>query len=145
MARAYPRGLARRRLTVVSVRLDKWLQVARVFKTRTKATQACDLGRVRVNGQPAKPHRALIEGDRVEVEQGKDWTRILVVKELRDRPVAKAEAAALFDDQSPPRPVPDALERLLRRPPMQRAPGTGRPTKKDRREQERWEKGEGEG
>ena len=125
----------------MSVRLDKWLQVARVFKTRTKATHACDLGRVRVNGQPAKPHRALVEGDRVEVEQG-DWTRVLVVKELRDRPVAKAEAAALYEDQSPPRPAPDAMERLLRRPPMLRAPGAGRPTKRDRRDQERWEKGE---
>jgi ribosome-associated heat shock protein Hsp15 len=71
------------------VRLDKWLQVARMFKTRTQATHACDLGRVRVNGAPAKPHRALAVGDRVELEQG-DWERVLMVRELRDRPVPKA-------------------------------------------------------
>jgi ribosome-associated heat shock protein Hsp15 len=125
----------------MSVRLDKWLQVARVFKTRTQATHACDLGRVRVNGMPAKPHRHLAVGDRVEVEIG-DWTRVLLVRELRDRPLPKAEAASLYEDQSPPRPVPDALERLLRRPPVLREAGAGRPTKKDRREQERWERGE---
>jgi ribosome-associated heat shock protein Hsp15 len=125
----------------MGVRLDKWLQVARVFKTRTQATHACDLGRVRVNGQPAKPHRNLAVGDRIEVEIG-DWTRILLVRELRDRPVPKAEAAALYEDQSPPRPVLDPFERLMRRPPVLREAGTGRPTKKDRREQERWERGE---
>jgi len=120
----------------MDVRLDKWLQVARVFKTRSQATHACTLGRVRVNGQPAKPHRHLALEDRVEVEQG-DWTRILVVKELRDRPLRKEEAAALFEDLSPPRPVLDAFQRLLRRPPVRRAPGAGRPTKKERREIEK--------
>jgi ribosome-associated heat shock protein Hsp15 len=120
------------------VRLDKWLQVARMFKSRTLATHACDLGRVKVNGQPAKPHRQLAVGDRVELQQG-DWERIVTVRELRDRPVAKAEAAGLYEDLSPPRPAPDPLRRLLRRPPAVREAGSGRPTKKDRREIDRWE------
>lgn len=120
------------------VRLDKWLQVARMWKTRTQATHACELGRVRVNGLPAKPHKLLAVGDRVELTQG-DWERVLIVKELKDRPVAKAEAPLLYEDQSPPKPVPDPLERLLRRPPVLREAGAGRPTKKDRREIERWE------
>jgi ribosome-associated heat shock protein Hsp15 len=120
------------------VRLDKWLQVARMFKSRTLATHACDLGRVKVNGQPAKPHRHLAVGDRVELQQG-DWERIVTVRELRDRSVAKAEAAGLYEDLSPPRPAPDPLRRLLRRPPAVRETGSGRPTKKDRREIERWE------
>lgn len=124
------------------VRLDKWLQVARMFKTRTQATHACDLGRVRVNGQPAKPHRALAIGDRVELQQG-DWERVLTVRELRDRPVPKADAAALYDDQSPPRPAPDPMRRLLSRPPALRPQGMGRPTKKERREIDRWESDEG--
>jgi len=128
----------------MSVRLDKWLQVARMYKTRTQATHACDLGRVRVNGMPAKPHRQLAPGDRIELLQG-DWERVLIVKELKDRPVAKAEAPLLYDDQSPPRPAPDPLARLMRRPPVLREPGTGRPTKKERRDIERWnEEGEGE-
>lgn len=122
------------------VRLDKWLQVSRMFKTRTQATHACELGRVRVNGMPAKAHRNLVVGDRVEVTQG-DWERVLIVKELRDKPVAKAEAPLLYEDQSPPRPAPDPLARLMRRPPSLREAGAGRPTKKDRREIERWEDG----
>ncbi|MES1244594.1 MAG: RNA-binding S4 domain-containing protein [Acidobacteriota bacterium] len=121
----------------MSVRLDKWLQVARMYKTRTQATHACDLGRVQVNGQPAKPHRHLNLGDRVELAQG-DWERVLVVKELRDRPVPKAEAAGLYDDQSPPRPAHDPLKRLMNRPPAPRDAGAGRPTKKERRELDRW-------
>lgn len=121
----------------MSVRLDKWLQVARMFKTRTQATHACDLGRVKVNGQPAKPHRHLEIGDRIEVTQG-EWDRVLIVRELKDRPVPKAEAAGLYEDQSPPRPSPDPVERLMRRPPVLRPQGAGRPTKKDRREMDRW-------
>lgn len=107
-----------------------------MYKTRTKATDACDLGRVKVNGQPAKPHRNLAIGDRVELEQG-DWERVLIVKELKDRPVPKEQAASLYEDLSPPRPVLDPLERLMRRPPVLRDPGAGRPTKKERREMER--------
>jgi ribosome-associated heat shock protein Hsp15 len=121
----------------VPVRLDKWLQVARMFKTRTQATHACDLGRVRVNGQPAKPHRQLTPGDRVELSQG-DWERVLTVRELRDRPVPKAEAAALYEDLSPPRPAADPIRRLLKRPPVVREAGAGRPTKKDRRDIDQW-------
>ncbi len=116
----------------MDVRLDKWLQVARVFKTRSQAMHACTLGRVKVNGQPAKPHRHLALEDRVEVEHG-EWTRVLVVKGLRDRPLPKEQAATLYEDLSPPRPVLDALQRLLRRPPVRRDPGAGRPTKKERR------------
>jgi ribosome-associated heat shock protein Hsp15 len=120
------------------VRLDKWLQVARMFKTRTQATHACELGRVRVNGMPAKAHRHLEIGDRVELTQG-DWERILTVRELRDRPGPKAEAANVYEDLSPPRPAPDPLRRLLARPPVLRPTGAGRPTKKDRRAIEAWE------
>jgi ribosome-associated heat shock protein Hsp15 len=125
----------------MSVRLDKWLNAARVFKTRSQATHAVDLNRVKVNGQHAKPHRALVPGDRVEVELG-EWTRVLIVKELRDKPVSKEEARTLYDDQSPPRPESDPFLRLLRRPPALREPGAGRPTKKERRDIERWEEGE---
>jgi ribosome-associated heat shock protein Hsp15 len=108
-----------------------------MFKTRTQATHACDLGRVKVNGQPAKPHRHLAPGDRIELEQG-DWERVLIVKELKDKPVPKAEAPTLYEDQSPPRPAPDPMARLMRRPPVLRDPGSGRPTKKERRDIESW-------
>ncbi len=123
-----------------AVRLDKWLQVSRAFKTRTKATKACDLNRVKVNGVAAKAHRRLALEDRVEVEF-RDWTRVLVVKELRDKTLPKAEAPRLYEDQSPPRPVPDELERLMRRRPVARERGAGRPSKKERRELDRLRKG----
>jgi ribosome-associated heat shock protein Hsp15 len=125
----------------MSVRLDKWLQVARMFKTRTKATHACDLGRVRVNGQSAKPHRQLAVGDRVELTQG-DWDRVLIVQDLKDKPVPKAEAPKLYEDLSPPRPAPDPLARLMRRPLVTREAGAGRPTKKERRDMEGFRDGE---
>lgn len=121
----------------VVVRLDKWLHVARVFKTRSQATRACTLGRVRVNDATAKPHRDLALGDRIEIDL-RDWTRIVVVKELRDRPLPKAEAARLCEDLSPPRPVLDPIERLARRPPAPREKGAGRPTKRERRELDRF-------
>lgn len=118
------------------VRLDKWLHVARVFKTRTKATHACELGRVTINGNVSKPHKVLAVGDRVEVALG-EWRRLLVVRQLAERPVAKAVAAELFEDLSPPRPVLDPLERLMRRPVAVRESGAGRPTKKEGRQTRR--------
>ena len=121
----------------MSVRVDKWLQVARVFKTRSQATRACNLSRVRVNDQVVKPNRNLAIGDRVDVDLRKDRRRILVVKELHDRPLPKAEVPRLFEDHSPPPIEMDPLERLMRRTPAKREPGSGRPTKRERREIDR--------
>lgn len=119
----------------LEVRLDKWLQVARVFKTRSQATRACKLNRVKVNGQQAKPHRQVSLGDRIEAEKG-DWKRVVEVKALRDKPVPKAEARLLFEDHTPERPR-DPLDRLMRQPAVRREQGAGRPTKKERRELEK--------
>ena len=119
-----------------TVRLDKWLQVARVFKTRSQATRACNLSRVRVNGVIAKAHRNLALEDKVEVELG-HWKRILVVKELRDKTLPKKDVPRIFEDQSPPKPELDPLERLMRRRPVAREKGLGRPSKKERRELDR--------
>lgn len=121
----------------LKVRLDKWLQVARAFKTRSQATRACSLGRVRVNGARAKPHRNVALEDRIEVEMRNDWKRVLVVLQLADKPLPKALAATLFDDQSPPRPSADPVARLMRRQPVVRDAGAGRPTKRDRRQLDR--------
>lgn len=120
------------------MRLDKWLHVARVFKTRSQATKACQLSRVKVNDVAVKPHRELAVGDRVAIEVRPDWTRILVVRELVEKTLPKSEVPRLFEDLSPPRPEADPLKRLLRRPPVLRAPGAGRPTKRQRREIESW-------
>lgn len=120
----------------MAVRVDKWLQIARVFKTRTRATNACTTGKVRVNGITAKAHKTLSLEDRVEI-QFRDWKRILVVKRLPERAVRKTDVPLLFDDLSPPRPRLDPVDRLLRRAPEVREKGKGRPTKKERRQIER--------
>jgi ribosome-associated heat shock protein Hsp15 len=123
----------------MDVRIDKWLHVARVFKTRTLAARACQLSRVRVNGTPVKPHRQVAVGDRVEAEVTPEWTRVLVVRELAQRPIAKVEVPKLFEDLSPPRPARDSMLRLLKKPVVERETGTGRPTKRDRRAMEAYE------
>lgn len=130
----------------MGVRVDKWLHVARVFKTRTKASHACELGRVLVNGMAVKAHRLLALGDRIELAQG-DWQRVLVVKVLADKTLPRAAVPSLFEDLSPPRPVADPIARLLRRPPSLRDKGAGRPTKKERRSMQRFvgDEEEGEG
>lgn len=116
------------------VRLDKWLQVARVFKTRSQATKACAASRVRVNDAIAKPHRPLEVGDEVEISF-RGYIRRLEVVELRDRPLPKAQALGLWRDVTP-----SELARPPRRAkgereakPAAREPGLGRPTKRDRR------------
>ncbi len=121
----------------LKVRIDKWLQIARAFKTRSQATRACTLGRVRVNGDRVKPHRIVALEDRIEVEMSKDWKVILLVAKLADKPVAKALAAELFLDASPPKPAADPMARLMRRAPVVREAGAGRPTKRDRRKLDR--------
>lgn len=118
----------------MTVRLDKWLQVARVFKTRSQATRACALGRIRVAGVVAKAHRKVSVDDRIEVRL-KGRTRVLLVKELRNKPVPKAQACTLFEDLSiePPPGPPGAFMQM---PPARAA--RGRPTKRDRRRIDRW-------
>lgn len=117
---------------LLEVRLDLWLNASCLFKTRSQAQQACSGGHVSVNGVTAKAHKLVRVGDRVEFRQG-ERERIIVLRELRDRPIAKAEAGRLYDDLSPPPSPADPLERILTAPPGRRERGAGRPTKKQRR------------
>jgi ribosome-associated heat shock protein Hsp15 len=90
------------------VRLDVWLDVACLFKTRSEAQQACRGGKVEVNGQHAKPHRILRIGDEVRITRAAGRRQRVVVRELADRHVARAEARRFYDDTTPP-PTPDEL------------------------------------
>jgi ribosome-associated heat shock protein Hsp15 len=116
----------------MTVRIDKWLKVARIFKTRTKATAACTSGKVRVNSVTAKPHHSVLPDDQIEVRFG-DWTRILIVKRIADKPVPKAVAREFYEDRSSPRPRLDPIDRILLKGGESRERGKGRPTKKERR------------
>jgi ribosome-associated heat shock protein Hsp15 len=117
---------------VESVRLDKWLWAARVFKTRSLAATACDGGKVDVNAQAAKPARALRPGDLVRVSFPQGRSRVLRVARLDDRRGPPSVARELFADLTPPEPPRARLA-----PPPRRLPGAGRPTKRERREMDR--------
>jgi ribosome-associated heat shock protein Hsp15 len=94
------------------VRLDVWLDVACLFKTRSEAQRACTGGKVAVNGQPAKQNRLLRAGDEIVITRPLGRIQRLVVKTLADRHMTKADARALYDDVTP---APTAEEIEARR------------------------------
>ena len=119
-----------------SLRLDIWLDVACLFRTRSEAQKACKNGKVDVNDQPAKPHRELRPGDVLSISRPLGRRQQVVVKALADRHIAKAEARELYEDITPP-PTPEEVEarqvaRLMR--PFLRAAPAGAPDKRQRRE-----------
>jgi len=122
-----------------AVRIDRWLLAARIFKTRSLCVGACEGGKVDVNGQTASAHKLVRVGDRVHVTTpaGK---RQLIVRGLGIRRLDAESARALYEDVTPP-PSPEEIERRRFAPPEIRDPGTGRPTKRDRRELQRLRRG----
>jgi ribosome-associated heat shock protein Hsp15 len=101
---------------LASVRLDLWLDVACLFKTRSEAQKACKAGKVDVNRQAAKPNRLVRIGDELEISRPFGRKQRLVVRALAARHVAKANARDLYEDLTPP---PTAEEIEMRR--MERA------------------------
>jgi ribosome-associated heat shock protein Hsp15 len=92
-----------------TVRLDIWLDIACLFKTRSEAQKACTAGRVAVNGSPAKSNRLLRVGDQLIINRPLGRKQLVTVKGLADRHVAKAEARALYLDTTPA-PTPEEIE-----------------------------------
>lgn len=87
------------------LRLDKWLWYARFFKTRTLTARACAAHRVRINGDVvSKSHATVKPGDVLTFPQG-PYIRVIEILALGRRRGPVAEAHALFNDLSPPRPV----------------------------------------
>jgi ribosome-associated heat shock protein Hsp15 len=115
-----------------SIRVDKWLWAARVFKTRSLASTACDGGKVDINAEAAKPARRVRSGDLIEVTLPRGRRRILKVTAVGDRRGSAEIARQLYEDLTPPEPP-----RTRQAPPPFRAPGAGRPTKRERRDIER--------
>jgi ribosome-associated heat shock protein Hsp15 len=115
-----------------SIRVDKWLWAARVFKTRSQASVACDGGKVDVNDEAAKPARRVRTGDLIAVSLPRGRRRVLKVAGLGERRGSAEVARGLFEDLTPPEPP-----RSRQAPPPRREPGSGRPTKRERRDIER--------
>ena len=110
-------------------RIDKWLWFARVAKTRTIAQKLAISGRVRVNREKnASASRAVKVGDVLTIAFD-SGVRILRIALTGERRGPASEARLLYEDLSPP-PLPRAEERVRD---GGRAPGSGRPTKRDRR------------
>ncbi|MFQ5513000.1 MAG: RNA-binding S4 domain-containing protein [Myxococcota bacterium] len=109
-----------------SVRLDRWLCAARIFRSRTQANEACGGGHVRVNETRARPSHALRVGDEVRVQEPRRL-RILEVLALAERRLPAPQARELYVDHSPPPPPREQV--FLPRP-----RGAGRPTKRDLRQ-----------
>ncbi|HEY7288963.1 MAG TPA: RNA-binding S4 domain-containing protein [Vicinamibacterales bacterium] len=91
------------------VRLDIWLDVACVFRTRSEAQRACNAGRVRVNSEPAKPHRLLKSGDELEISRPYGRKQRLNVVALAGSHMRKADARKLYEDLTPPL-TPEEIE-----------------------------------
>jgi ribosome-associated heat shock protein Hsp15 len=124
-----------------AVRLDVWLDVACLFKTRSEAKRACEGGKVEVNGDKAKPNRALREGDRIRITRGQGRHQDVIVRIAIDQHVKKSEARALYDDTTP-KPTPEEIEaRRVERAYRAAARAAGTPDRRRRRELRRFKEG----
>ncbi|MFM6976255.1 MAG: RNA-binding S4 domain-containing protein [Sphingobacteriaceae bacterium] len=126
------------------LRIDKYLWAIRAFKTRSIATEACKAGRVKLNGQAIKPAHVVKVGEIYSVQKGAD-RKVIKVIELLERRVDAKTAVRYYEDLTPPEET-KAFKSVFLSPLLQRDRGTGRPTKKDRREiddlQEGWFEGD---
>jgi len=124
-----------------SLRLDVWLDIACLFKTRSEAKRACEGGKVEVNGDSAKPNRQLREGDRVRISRPFGRHQDVVVRIVIDQHVPKAQAKALYDDTTP-KPSPEELEmRRVERTYRAAARAAGTPDRRRRKELRRMKEG----
>ena len=117
-----------------AVRVDVWLDVACLFKTRSEAKRACEGGKVEVNGEHAKPHRLLREGDRIRISRGFGRHQDVVVRIVLDQHVKKSEARVLFDDHTPKPTEAEIEQRRAERAYRAAAQAAGTPDRRRRRE-----------
>ena len=112
-------------------RIDKWLWAARIFKTRSIAADACKNGRVTLNGVNLKPSRTIKEGDVVSVKQPPITYSFKVLKTIEQRVGAKL-LPEIYENVTDPKQY-ELLQMSRISGFIDRAHGTGRPTKKERR------------
>lgn len=122
---------------MTGVRMDKWLWAARFFKTRSLAAKACELGRVQSSGQPAKPAREVRIGDHLHVknDSGEFEVEVLAVSEMRG-PAAVAQT--LYRETDASRELRAKLAEQRRAMPPVEWERVGKPSKRDRREMNRF-------
>lgn len=115
------------------VRIDKYLWAIRVFKTRSQAAEACYKGKVMCNDNAVKASYSVKKGDTYTIKINKDYSRIIEVVDLVDKRGSAELMKPFYIDHSPPyvpvKKLPSAFYT-----PMEREKGSGRPTKKNRRD-----------
>jgi ribosome-associated heat shock protein Hsp15 len=116
-----------------ATRIDRWLWAVRLCKTRSAATAACNGGHVDVNGVAAKPATKVKVGDTVTAHLDQR-DRVVEVVRIIEKRVGAPTAAECLVDHSPPPPTRDEVIAAV----FARDPGAGRPTKRDRRELDRF-------
>lgn len=121
------------------MRIDKWLKMARIFKSREEAARACDLGRVKLNGYEAKSSKVVKVADEIVVKV-ENLYRTLTIKELPTRGLSAKDAKLVYDEKTPDLP-PDVIEMMKYQAAedrRRRREMRGRPTKKSRRKLDKW-------
>lgn len=113
-------------------RIDKWMWAARIFKTRTIAAEACKKGRIYINGAQAKPARMIKPGDTIQVKKTPITYSFKVIQAIEKRVGAKLVPEIMENITTPDQY--ELLEMSKISGFVNRAKGTGRPTKKDRRD-----------
>lgn len=135
-------GIVTDESVVECVRLDVWLDVSCLFKTRAEAQRACKGGKVTIKGVAAKAHRDIRVGDELQITRGMGRRQVVVVRHLADIHVARTAARELYDDRTPaPSPQQQEarqLDRLLR---AAHAPPVHRPDRRHRRDLRRLKEG----
>jgi len=109
-------------------RIDIWLKLVCLFKHRSDATEACKGGHVKINGARVKPAAPVKPGDLVELFAGLHYRRV-IVQTLPVTNVSKEVARTMYVDETPALPKVEMV--------IERDRGSGRPTKRDRREIEK--------
>jgi ribosome-associated heat shock protein Hsp15 len=125
----------------LSVRLDKWLWAARFLKTRALAAEVIAGGKVVVNGARAKRAKPIHVGDRIRLRLG-PYEYQLTVRAVSERRGPPADAALLYEEDAAGKKAREALAAQHKLLPTPAFRGKGRPTKKQRRDIERWEEGD---
>lgn len=119
--------------------MDKWLWAARFFKTRSLAAEAVDGGKVQVNGERAKPSKAVRPGDEVRLRIG-PYEHTLSVTGTAERRGTAPEAARLYTETEASRAAREKLHWQLSVAAPAMEPEKGRPSKRDRRDLEKFRK-----
>ena len=117
---------------MAEARIDKWMWAARIFKTRTIAAEACKKGRIQLNGAQAKPSRMVKPGDVIQVRKPPVTYSFKVLQAIEKRVGAKLVPEIMENVTTPDQY--ELLEMNKISGFVNRAKGTGRPTKKDRRD-----------